>query len=66
MTIAKITEITSISEKSFEDAIEKAVKRSCKTLKNVKSAWIKDQEVLINDDKITGYRVTLKITFVLK
>ena len=66
MSIGKITEITSTSKKSFEDAIEKAIERSSKTLKGVKSAWVKDQEVTIKDGKVDEYRVNLKIVFVLE
>lgn len=66
MSIAKVTEITSISEKSFDDALKNAVKRANKTLKNVKSIWVKDQEASVRDGKITTFRLTLKVTFVLK
>jgi len=66
MGVAKITEVTSSSKKSFDHAIEDGVKRACETLKNVKSAWVTDQEVSIDDGKITEYKVRMKITFVLK
>lgn len=66
MTVAKVTEIICSSDKSFEDAIAKGIKRANKTLKGVRSAWVKDQEVLVNGGKVTEYRVNLKITFVLK
>jgi flavin-binding protein dodecin len=67
MSIARVTEINSSSTKSFEEAIEKGIARAGKTLKNVTSAWIKDQEVLVgNKGKITEYRVRMKVTFVLK
>lgn len=66
MSVAKITEISSMSKKSFDHAIEEAIERANETLKNVKSAWIKDQEVLIDNGKIVGYSVTMKITFILK
>ena len=65
MTVARITEISSISKKSFEDAIVQGVARANKTLKNVKGAWVKDQEVQIERGKIMGYKVILKVTFVL-
>jgi hypothetical protein len=65
MTVARITEISSISKKSFEDAIVLGVARANKTLKNVKGAWVKDQEVQVDKGKITGYKVVLKVTFVL-
>jgi dodecin len=66
MTVARITEISSISPKSFEDAVVIGVERANKTLKNVKGAWLKDQEVNVENGKITGYKVILKITFVLE
>ncbi len=66
MSVAKVTEITSTSKKSFEDAIEKGIKRACKTLKNVSGAWVQDQKVDIEDGKIVRYRVSMKLTFVLE
>jgi dodecin len=65
MTVARITEISSVSDKSFQDAIVQGVERANKTLKNVKGAWVKDQEVNIDNGKVTGYKVILKVTFVL-
>ena len=65
MTIARITEISSVSTRSFQDAIEQGVARAHKTLKNVMGAWVKDQEVTIDQGKVTGYKVILKVTFVL-
>lgn len=65
-TVARVTEITTSSEKSFEDAIEVGVARANKTLENVKGAWIKSQKVVISDGKIEEYRVTMKVTFILK
>lgn len=65
MTIARITEISSVSNVSFQDAIVQGVERANKTLKNVKGAWVKDQEVTIDNGKITGYKVILKVTFIL-
>lgn len=66
MTIAKVSEITATSSKSFDDAIEKGVKRAGKTLKNLASAWVADQEVEIQNNKIVGYRVRLRVTFILE
>jgi len=66
MSVAKITEITSASSKSFDDAIEEGVKRANKTLKNVTNAWVADQSVTVDDGKISSYNVRLKITFVLE
>jgi flavin-binding protein dodecin len=65
MTVARVTEIISSSAKSFEDAINNGIARACKTLDNVKGAWIQDQKVVIEGENITEYRVTLKVTFVL-
>ncbi len=65
MSVAKVTEITSTSTVSFEDAITKGIERANKTLKNVKGAWISEQKVQVNDGKIIGYRVDMKVTFVL-
>lgn len=65
MSVARVTELIASSKKSFDDALENGVKRAAKTLKNVRSAWIADQEVEITNGKITEYRVRLKVTFVL-
>ena len=65
MTVARISEISSVSAKSFQDAIVQGIDRANKTLKNVKGAWVKDQEVVIENGKISGYKVILKVTFVL-
>ncbi len=66
MSVAKVTEISASSKKSFEDAIEKGVERASKTLKNVTSAWVKDQQVEVEDGKVTEYRVSMKVTFILE
>ncbi len=67
MTVARVTEIKSSSTKSFDDAIKSGVERAHKTLKNVKSAWIENQEVLLNEKgEISEYRVQMKVTFVLE
>lgn len=66
MSVAKVTEITSLSEKSFDHAIEKGIKRANKTLDNITGAWVNDLKVDVQDGKITGYRVNMKVTFVLK
>ena len=65
-SVARVTEITASSEKGFEDAIEVGISRANKTLENVKGAWIKSQKVVVSDGKIREYRVTLKVTFILK
>lgn len=65
MSVAKVTEIIASSSKSFEDAVDQGVERASKTLKNVSSAWVKDQNVSVENGKVTEYRVVLKVTFVL-
>ncbi len=66
MSVAKITEIAASSPKSFEDAIKTGIARANKTLKHIRGAWIKDQKVVVEKGKITEYRVTMKVTFVLE
>ena len=66
MSVARVTEIIAGSPKSFDDALQVGVARANKTLQNVKSAWIEDQKVVIENGKIIEYRVALKVTFVLK
>ncbi|MDX8455770.1 dodecin family protein [Mesorhizobium sp. VK9D] len=65
MSVARVTEITSSSKKSFQDAIEKGIARAAKTLKNVEGAWIQDQKIVVVDGKIAAYRVNMKVTFIL-
>ena len=65
MSVARITEISSTSTKSFEDAIQQGIARSVKTLRNVRGAWIKEQEVSVEGDRVVAYKVILKVTFVL-
>ena len=66
MAIARVIEITSSSSKNFEDAVVNGVRRASDTLDLVKSAWVRDQEVRVDNGKIVEYRVKLKVTFVLK
>jgi flavin-binding protein dodecin len=66
MTVAKVSEITALSDRSFTDAINKGIKRASKTLKNITGAWIADQEVVVDKGRVTGYRVRMRITFVLE
>ena len=65
MSVARVTEITCSSTKSFEDAIVVGISRANKTLQNVKGAWIQDQKVVVENGTITEYRVNMKVTFVL-
>ena len=66
MSVARITELSATSQTSFEDAIQQAISRATATLRGVEGAWIKDQNVLIEDGNITGYKVNLEVTFVLE
>lgn len=66
MSIARITEISSTSTKSFEDAIQSGVKRATGTLRNVRSAWVKEQQIKIEGGSIVEYQVNMMITFVLE
>jgi len=65
MSVAKITEITSTSKKSFEDAIANGLKRASKTIHGISGAWVADQEVAVSAGKVTLYKVRMKLTFVL-
>ncbi len=67
MEIAKITELKASSPTSFEDAVKVGIARASKTLRNVRSAWVKDFEVLVNDNgEVSEFRVLLKVTFILE
>ena len=66
MSVAKNIEITSSSTLSFEDAINQGIAKACKTIENVKGAWVKDQKMNIENGKIIEYRVNMKVTFLLK
>jgi flavin-binding protein dodecin len=66
MSVAKVIELISTSKDSFEDAIKKGVARASDTISDVVGAWVKDQSVEVSKGKVTEYRVTLKVTFVLK
>jgi flavin-binding protein dodecin len=66
MAVARVTEISSTSPKSFDDAVQEGINRATKTLRNVRSAWVKEQRVDVRDDKIAEYQVNLMVTFVLE
>jgi len=67
MSVARVTEIKASSTKSFDDAIKTGVARAQKTLKNLRGAWIENQEVVIDESgQITEYRVQMKVTFILE
>jgi len=65
MSVAKVTELSATSTKSFEDALQQGLARAHKTLRNIRGAWIKEQHVGIKDGAITEYRVNMMVTFVL-
>lgn len=65
MSVAKIIEISCESPNSFEDAIKSGIARASKTIHNIKGAWVKDQQVVVDKNVVTLYRVDLKVTFVL-
>jgi flavin-binding protein dodecin len=65
-SVAKVSEISARSDKSFEDAIKVGLARASKTLRNVTSAWIKEQRVDLKDGKILGYQVNMMVTFVIE
>jgi dodecin len=66
MSVAKVTEITAGSSKSFEDAIATGLSRAGETLDGIQGAWVKEQKVMWDGSRISEYRVTMKVTFVLK
>ena len=66
MSVARVTEISATSTQSFEDAIKQGLSRATKTLRNVQSAWIKDQNVMLENDEVKEYRVNMQVTFVLE
>lgn len=66
MSVAKIIEISSESPDGFEAAVREGIAKAAKTLKNIKGAWIKDQEVIVEGQKVVAYRVDMKVTFVME
>ena len=65
MSVAKVTELISESNKSFEDAVAQGIARASKTIRNITEAWIQSEKVIVTNGKISGYRVILRVTFVL-
>jgi len=65
MSVAKVSEISATSSKSFEDAITEGLKRASKTIRHIKSAWIKEQQVRCDEGRITEYQVNMMVTFVI-
>ncbi len=66
MSVARNTEIVASSAKGFDDAVRTGIERANQTLQNVKGAWIKEQKVIVEKGKLAEFRVTMKVTFVLK
>ena len=66
MSVARVTEITASSKKSFEDAINVGLSKAHETLDHIEGAWVKDMQVTVNGGKVADYRVNLKLTFVLR
>jgi flavin-binding protein dodecin len=65
MSVAKVSEISATSKKSFEDALKQGIVRAHKTLRNVRSAWVKEQKVYVSKGAITEYQVNMMVTFVI-
>lgn len=65
MSVARVSEISATSTRSFEDALQQGVKRATKTLRNVKSAWVKEQSVTLENNQIKEYQVNMLVTFIL-
>jgi flavin-binding protein dodecin len=66
VAVAKVIELTAQSSESFEDAIRQAITKTGETVRNIKSAWVKEQQVVVEDGEIAAFRVDLKVTFVLE
>ncbi len=66
MAVARVIEISATSDQSFEDALQQGITRASETLRNVRSAWVKEQRVNIQDGRITEYQVNLLVTFILE
>ena len=65
MSVAKVLEITATSDQSFEDAVRQGIAKASETVRNIKGAWVKEQNVMIENGQITAFRVDLKVTFIL-
>ncbi|HZD51511.1 MAG TPA: dodecin family protein [Woeseiaceae bacterium] len=66
MSVAKVSEITASSSKSFEDAITQGIQRFSRTVEGVQEAWVHEQKVKVSGDSVSEYRVTMKVTFIVK
>ncbi len=65
-SVAKVITITARSQESFDDAVKVGIAKAAQTLKHLKGAWVKDQKVEIEDDKVVAYQVTMEVTFLLE
>ena len=65
MAVAKVSEISATSSKSFEDALQQGIARASKTLRNVRSAWVKEQQVRVTNGAITEYQINIMVTFAI-
>lgn len=65
MSVAKVIEVAASSSRSFEDAVNQGIQRASKTVENIKGAWIKEHKIVVENGKVTEYRVHMKVTFVL-
>lgn len=66
MSVAKHVELTAASDDSFEDAVKKGIKKAAKSVDSIEGAWIKEQKVVVKGDDVSEYRVTMKVTFIVK
>ena len=66
MSVAKTSEISASSSKSFEDAVRSGIKKMSKTVDAIEGAWVKEQKVVVKDGEVDEYRVTMKVTFIVK
>jgi flavin-binding protein dodecin len=66
MTVAKVVELSASSPTSFEDAVKTGIEKAAETLRGIEGAWVSEEKVKVEDGKITEYRVTLRVTFVLE
>lgn len=66
MSVAKTSEITASSSKGFEEAVRKGVRKMGETVDNIEGAWVKEQKVIVKDGEVAEFRVTMKVTFIVK
>ncbi len=66
MSVAKVTEITSSSTESFQDAVDKGIARASKTIRNISGAWVQEEKVVVEGGRVKEYRVNMKVTFLLE